>query len=585
MTGVNIPDGKAVAITALTSDIAGNGSGVASETLVVDTIVPDAIAANSLSAAVLDRRQTSFHLSWPAPADGGQPVGSYAVKISKTPITQTTFDAASTIAFGGSPATPGATDGIDVANRLIETNYFFAVAALDSAGNRSPIVTVGPTAARFNLKVLGPPAGGPTNERFSASVDGVADLNGDSLSDILVGAFSGQNAYVFFGSATFGTVTSPSVTITGPASAGFGRQFIDIGDIDADGKEDFAISAPLIGNGRIYIFKGRTNWKATYAADSEADYILELDSTYAGTFFGGNMVRLGDFNGDGVDDFAVGSFGYAAGKGRVVIILGKAGFSSGSLSIQTIDGDPAFPAGAFASSILGMGRFYTVTGGNTLVVSAVTAAPNSRGRIYAFHGLPGTSAAIVATAADEILDGPVDNGQYGSNMALVGALAGAPGIAIDTGKGTTLGNGIVDVYYGSPTTGMFSVAPTRFTDSLALAATDLFGRVILGSAFPGTALSVSIIGDGKPDLMMAPFTESSGGVSRVYIIDGGRLSSIASPANVVTTADVILPLPSDWKSVANARNGTIRDLDGDGYGDFCIGENISTGAGRLAVYW
>ena len=29
----------------------------------------------------------------------------------------------------------------------------------------------------------------------------------------------------------------------------------------------------------------------------------------------------------------------------------------------------------------------------------------------------------------------------------------------------------------------------------------------------------------------------------------------------------------------------IRDLDGDGYGDFAIGEISSTGAGRLAVFW
>jgi hypothetical protein len=43
-----------------------------SETLITDTIVPDPVA--SVTAAVKDRRQTSFHLAWTAPADAGQPL-------------------------------------------------------------------------------------------------------------------------------------------------------------------------------------------------------------------------------------------------------------------------------------------------------------------------------------------------------------------------------------------------------------------------------------------------------------------------------------------------------------------------------
>ena len=84
---------------------------------------------------------------------------------------------------------------------------------------------------------------------------------------------------------------------------------------------------------------------------------------------------------------------------------------------------------------------------------------------------------------------------------------------------------------------------------------------------------------------MTPFTESGGGPARIYIVDGSRFSTLTSPADVVTAADVILPLPADWKPVSLQRNGMIRDLDGDGYADFAIGENISTGTGRVAVYW
>ena len=84
-------------------------------------------------------------------------------------------------------------------------------------------------------------------------------------------------------------------------------------------------------------------------------------------------------------------------------------------------------------------------------------------------------------------------------------------------------------------------------------------------------------------MLLAPFAESSGGASRLYIVDGARLFALTNPADVVTNADVILPLPSDWKGLAVERNPMIRDLDGDGYADFAIGEFAN--AGRLAVFW
>jgi hypothetical protein len=581
LAGVTIPDGNAVIISATTTDIAGNGMGISAETLIVDTIIPDAVA--TITPTVKDRRQTSFHLSWSAPADSGQTVASYLIKVSKSAITGANFDGATNVTYAGSPSIPGAIDGIDVVGRLIENNYYFAVAAVDQAGNRSAVTSAGPTIAHFNLKLLS----GSGVESFSYSVEGVADLNGDGKSDLLVGSNNGQNAYIFNGSANFASVTAPSVVISGPGSAGFGRQFIDIGDIDGDGKDDFAISAPLAPNGRVYIFRGRTSWNPTYAADTDADYVIELDDathSYAGTFFGSTLTRLGDFNGDGVDDFAISSYGYNSRRGRVVIVLGKVGFSGAAPDIQTIDGDPAYPTGSFGYVVLGIGKFYTATQGTSLVVGAPGSAPNGRGRVYAFHGRPGTTGALVATAADNFIDGPIDNGAYGSSLTLVGALAGVPGVALNTALNTSLGAGVVDLYYGSTTVGPFGVAPLRFTDSLA-SGTDTFGWLTLGCALPGTATTVSVIGDSKPDVIMLPYKESGGGPSRIYIVDGARFSTLTSPTDVVTAADVILPLPSDWQGVSLQRNGMIRDLDGDGYADFAIGENVANTAGRLAVYW
>jgi hypothetical protein len=103
--------------------------------------------------------------------------------------------------------------------------------------------------------------------------------------------------------------------------------------------------------------------------------------------------------------------------------------------------------------------------------------------------------------------------------------------------------------------------------------------------FSGTSITSSMIGSAGPDLVMVPYQESSGGPARVYIVDGAKLAAAVSPADVVTTADVILPLPLDWKALPLQKNGLIRDLDGDGRGDFAIGENVTTEPGRIVVFW
>src|SRR6185437_13068500 len=107
-----------------------------------------------------------------------------------------------------------------------------------------------------------------------------------------------------------------------------------------------------------FIYKGRTSWPLTTLGPANADYVIATDATYAGSTFGISMARLGDFNGDGVDDFAIGASGFkngASGVGRVVIVLGKAGFAGISLPDTSnsivIDGDTSLTRPLFGNQV------------------------------------------------------------------------------------------------------------------------------------------------------------------------------------------------------------------------------------------
>src|SRR5690606_10699046 len=131
----------------------------------------------------------------------------------------------------------------DVRDRFVERDYYFAVAAADAAGNRSAPVAAGPIQAKLNATVLSGQATPGSDERFGFSSDGSASINGDAYSDLIVGADKGNKVYIWFGSDS-GYAETPSVTITGPGGAAFGRSVAVVGDVDSDGFNDIAIGAP-----------------------------------------------------------------------------------------------------------------------------------------------------------------------------------------------------------------------------------------------------------------------------------------------------------------------------------------------------
>jgi hypothetical protein len=549
-----------------------------------DAVVDAAPPPTMLMASITDRRQVSVQLVWPVPSGG---VAGYQIRYAKVPITATNFGdttVTTNVPFTGTPAPPGTGDGLLVKNLYVETDYYFGVQGVNGTGGAvgALMTTATATRSKFQTSILTSPSG--TNQLFGAVIDGSGDVNGDGLSDVLIGTSNDTHAYLYLGATGF-SPNVPAVTFTG-ANPSFGANVKMIGDIDKDGLEDLAISDSTAN--RVLIYKGRTTWPATLTdSATDASYIITTDATWAASGFGLSMAGLGDFNGDGTDDFAIGAPGFNASVGRVAVIYGRTGFTSFGLPDTTrsleIGGDPALNRTQFGLAVAGLGHFYTPTG-TTLVVSgpgvgAATSTSNNEGRIYGFHGR-GPGAAIDATAADNNLVGPGKGAKIGQILVNLGPLVNAtPSLGTgNTADTLTLPGmtGSAFVFSGTTTTGPFATKLVVFQTGGTAP-----GQVIFGGSVSGSDKVVSMIGgDAKADLGLTGLSATS-----VDIVDGNHIAALTSPADLKAAADVHVPLPTGWMATAAGAASLIPDVNGDGYPDFAMGDQFGAVPGRVAVFW
>ena len=166
--------------------------------------------------------------------------------------------------------------------------------------------------------------------RFGSSAAIVGDVNGDGIDDYMVvdpnNGTSGD-AYLFWGHSS-GYPTSASqanVTFYSESKTQAIWTVARIGDINGDGIADIAIGAPTMDKpvsqcGAVYIFFGKHNGWNPYTNVSQAQAIIR--GTQTGDEIGQTIAGVGDFNGDGFDDLALGT-STKSGAGWAYLILGK----------------------------------------------------------------------------------------------------------------------------------------------------------------------------------------------------------------------------------------------------------------------
>ncbi|MEM7297307.1 MAG: FG-GAP-like repeat-containing protein, partial [Bacteroidota bacterium] len=173
-------------------------------------------------------------------------------------------------------------------------------------------------------------------DNFGSSVSPVGDLNGDGVLELVISASGSDDGgdrrgafWVLFMNSDGSIQSHQKISSTEGGFTGilmdgdsFGASATYISDIDGDGINEIAIGAPQDNNGGqrkgavwILFLNNDATIKKHYKLGAEQDALSLLIRD--GDSFGSSLANIGDLDGDGIDEIAVGAVGDSnGGRGR-----------------------------------------------------------------------------------------------------------------------------------------------------------------------------------------------------------------------------------------------------------------------------
>lgn len=214
----------------------------------------------------------------------------------------------------------------------------------------APILDTGSLPFGSYKKIIGEDEG----DRIGQHIQGVGDVNGDGINDILVAGASSR-AYVVYGT----TSTSSTLDLENvPAPAGMtetgfyiqgnipGAVYANAGDFNGDGIND--IVAGLQFGYNAYIVYGqanRTNNMVSLNAMEEGEGFI-LQAAFPGHTIGESVSGIGDFNMDGFDDVIIGAAKMDLGNeeevGGAYVVFGSDQAFDSLVYLSSLDGTNGF---------------------------------------------------------------------------------------------------------------------------------------------------------------------------------------------------------------------------------------------------
>ena len=338
--------------------------------------------------------------------------------------------------------------------------------------------------------------GEEADDQAGYGVAGEVDVDGDGLLDVLVGASyrdelasNGGTTYLLSGPATGGSLGEAIAQIHGSGSADLAGIVCGLGDQDGDGFGDFAIGAPS------HEVDG-TDRGAVFVFRGPVTGSQRLTSAYAALLGpnrednrAGFALASGDHDGDGVTDLAIGAYDYPNRGGMVFLVDGPA---EGSFDLErSADADLWGPSdGADFGWSLELGDV-DADGHDDLLVGARDV--DDAGGAYLYLGpLSGTVRTEAASA--QLLS--ADQGSLaGWDVALPGDVDGdGPGelvVGVPEAELEGVEVGAIVLAYG-PVSGVVQLQELdarRFGSD----AEDAAGRAVVGA---------DVDGDGRSDLLV-----------------------------------------------------------------------------------
>ena len=406
--------------------------------------------------------------------------------------------------------------------------------------------------------------GATESARLGSSV-AVADLDGDGVGDIVMGApeadapGSGEGGvFVFYGGSRLADDSSfdlatvrPDISIWGAETGARMGRAVATGDFNGDGIPDLAVGAPGEGDrfgrhdcGVVYVFYGQQGLQRGIELFGGAVAMTTIRGPVPNGY-AGDSLAAGDINGDGFDDLIIGAPLSPAFKdkepGAVHVVFGGPKFvpsavidlsDNTQVDLRILGQAPGdqLGTGVGAGDINGDGKADILLG----APNAAFAPGLHTGRAYAIFGrafVAGTTIDLGTTPVDVALAGPEDGVELGASMV----------------GGDLNGDGVDEWVVGAPgadrTGEAYRILGRTVWSELGVTAAATQGN--RPGDLAGSALAIGDVnGDGVGDLVMS--SPSFDGVTLANTDGGAVYVFLGTPGPDVPSADCV-------------------DVDGDGF--------------------